>query len=357
MDSISKKRSDIILKQNPIWKGLIYLAFPVFLANVLKTLHNIVDTLFIGLIPNQTVATQMQAAIGLTWPIFFIFLSFGMGLSVASNGLIGQFVGKKDNENATKYATNTVYLSIILGFIFNAFVFFFGPLILKLIGVESDVLEYATIYIRIRSFEMPAVFLVFAFQAIRRATGDTLTPVIINSIAIAINIVLTAVLILGFNMGITGAAIATLVGQLVMVPIVLYFLINAKNGIRVRFNTKYINLPIVKKITLIAFPASSGQSIQAIGFVILNGMIYSFGDYVTAAFFIGNRITSLVMFPVSSITSIIAIYVAQNIGAGNIARAKSSVKEGLVMSVIIMAVGISILLPFRYTIVGWFSHG
>jgi len=356
MDSISKKRSNIILKQNPIWKGLIYLAFPVFLANVLKTLHNIVDTLFIGLIPDQTIATQMQAAIGLTWPIFFIFLSFGMGLSVASNGLIGQFVGKKDNENSIKYATNTVYLSIVLGFIFNAFVFFFGPLILKLIGVESDVLEYATIYIRIRSFEMPAVFLVFAFQAIRRATGDTLTPVIINSIAIAINIVLTAVLILGFNMGITGAAIATLAGQLVMIPIVLYFLVNAKNGIKIKFETKYINFPIIKKRTLIAFPASSGQSIQAIGFVILNGMIYSFGDYVTAAFFIGNRITSLVMFPVSSITSIIAIYVAQNIGAGNIARAKRSVKEGMVMSIIIMAIGISILLPFRYTIVGWFSH-
>ena len=124
------------------------------MANVLKTLHNIVDTLFIGLIPDQTIATQMQAAIGLTWPIFFIFLSFGMGLSVASNGLIGQFVGKKDNENSIKYATNTVYLSIVLGFIFNAFVFFFGPLILKLIGVESDVLEYATIYIRIRSFEI-----------------------------------------------------------------------------------------------------------------------------------------------------------------------------------------------------------
>lgn len=65
------------------------------MANVLKTLHNIVDTLFIGLIPDQTIATQMQAAIGLTWPIFFIFLSFGMGLSVASNGLIGQFVGKR----------------------------------------------------------------------------------------------------------------------------------------------------------------------------------------------------------------------------------------------------------------------
>lgn len=120
-------------------------------------------------------------------------------------------------------------------------------MILKLIGVESDVLEYATIYIRIRSFEMPAVFLVFAFQAIRRATGDTLTPVIINSIAIAINIVLTAVLILGFNMGITGAAIATLVGQLVMIPIVLYFLINAKTVLKLNLKLNILIFLLLRK--------------------------------------------------------------------------------------------------------------
>ncbi len=356
MDSSVVKKTNLILHSNPIWKGLAALALPVFLANILKTLHDIVDTIFIGMIPDQTIATGMQAAIGLTWPIFFIFLSFGMGLSVASNGLIGQFVGKEDFENAKKYATNSAYLSIILGFVFTALVFFFAPLILQLMGVEEEVLEYATIYLRIRSFELPAVFLTFAFQAIRRATGDTTTPVVINSIAILINIVLTAILILGFNMGITGAAIATLTGNLLMIPMVLYYMIGAKNGITIKFKTKYINMPILKKIFGIALPASAGQSIQAVGFVFLNSMIYSFGTEVAAAFFIGNRINSLVMFPVSAITSIIAIYVAQNIGAGNIPRAKQSVKEGIIMGVLIMALGIAILLPFRHMIVGWFSH-
>jgi len=356
MDSIAKKRSDIILHKNPIWKGLAYLAFPVFLANILKTLNNIVDLMFIGRMPNSDIATQMQAAINLTWPIFFIFLSFGMGLSVASNGLIGQFVGKGDKENAKKYATNTAYMSIILGVVFTVLVFFFAPLILKLMGVDGTVLRYATTYLRIRSFELPAVFLLFAFQAIRRATGDTLTPVVISSIAIVLNIILTAILILHFKMGITGAAIGTLVGQIITVPMVLYFLIKAKNGILVKFNVTFINFNVIRKIVKIALPASSGQSIQAVGFVILNGMIYSFGDSVTAAFGIGNRITSLVMFPVSAITSIIAIYVAQNIGAANIKRAKQSVRTGMFMGIVIMAVGISILLPFRHFIVAWFSN-
>ena len=356
MDSQVERKSKLILYHNPIWKGLAILAFPVFLANILKTLHNIVDTMFIGMITNETVATEMQAAIGMTWPIFFIFLSFGMGLSVASNGLIGQFVGKGDYKNAKRYSTNSAYLSIILGFVFTAVIFIFAPTILKWTGVEGNVLEYATIYLRIRSFEMPAMFLTFAFQAIRQSTGDTTTPVIINSIAIVINIILTAILILVFQLGITGAAIATLTGQLIMIPIVIYFLIKANNGITIKFNMKYVNYPILQKIVKIALPASSGQSIQAVGFVFLNAMIYSFGTEIVAAFFIGNRINSLVMFPVSAVTSIIAIYVAQNIGAGNIARAKDSVKQGVIVGVLMMVIGISILLPFRHTIVSWFSH-
>lgn len=356
LDSKVLQKSKLILQENPIWKGLIILAFPVFLANILKTLHDIVDTMFIGMMPDQTVATQMQAAIGLTWPIFFIFISIGLGLSVASNGLIGQFIGKEDYESAKKFATNSAYLSIILGVLFTLVVFLFAKLILRLMGVDGDVLDYATTYLRIRSFELPVVFLMFAFQAIRRATGDTTTPVVINSIAIAINIALTALLILVYQLGITGAAIATLIGQWVMLPIMVYYFIHARSGIQVTFKMKYLNYSIIDKVVRVALPASAGQSLQAVGFVILNSLIYSYGENIAAAFFIGNRITSLVMFPVSSITSIIAIYVAQNIGAGNIPRAKRSVREGISISVIMMTVGIAILLPFSRFIVGWFSH-
>lgn len=356
MDSKVIQKSKLILHESPIWKGLAVLAFPVFLSNILKTLHNIVDGIFIGQIPDETIATSMQSAIALTWPIFFIFISFGMGLSVAANALVGQYIGNKDFDNAKKFATNSAYLSILLGFVFTTLVYLTAPAILKVMGAEGSDLEYAIQYLRIRSFELPVVFLSFSFQAIRRATGDTITPVIINSVAIVLNIILTAILILEFDMGIRGAAIATLIAQYTMLPMLLYYLIRAKNGITIKFKMKYISWPSLKDILNIGLPASSGQSIQAIGFVILNSMIYSYGNNIMTAFYIGNRINSLVMFPVSSITSIVAIYVAQNIGAGNIKRAKQSVKQGMLMSVIIMAIGIAILLPFRHIFVGLFSH-
>jgi putative MATE family efflux protein len=354
------QKSHLILYKNPIWKGLLYLSFPVFLVNVLKTLHDIVDGIFLGMVDGVTdagtsLATSMQSAVALTWPIFFIFISFGMGLSVAGNALIGQYVGKGDYETAKKYSNNTVFISLFLGVLFTVIAYVLAPYILRLMGAEGSDLTFAITYLRIRSFELPILFLIFAFEAVRRATGDTLTPVIINAIGILLNIVLTPLLVLTFNMGVTGAALSTVLAHVAILPVVVFFLLKSRKSLTVNFNIKHLNKIIVKDIFNIGIPASAGQSIQAVGFVILNSLIYAYGTSVSAAFYIGNRISSLVMFPVSAVASIVAIYIAQNVGAENIPRAKRSVREGIIMSVIMMVVGITILLPFSEAIVNLFS--
>jgi len=355
------KKSQLILYKNPIWKGLLYLSFPVFLVNILKTLHDIVDGIFLGLVDGVTetgtaLATSMQSAVALTWPIFFVFTSFGMGLSVAGNALIGQYVGKGDYETAKKYSNNTVFISIFLGLVFTIIAYVLAPYILALMGAKGTDLEFAITYLRIRSFELPILFLIFSFEAVRRATGDTVTPVVINAIGIVLNIILTPILVLSLNMGVSGAALSTVLSYVIILPIVVYFLLKSKKSLTVNFNVKHLNKTIIKDIFDIGIPASTGQSIQAVGFVILNSLIYAYGTDVSAAFYIGNRISSLVMFPVSAVSSIVAIYIAQNIGAENIVRAKRTVKEGMIVSVLMMIIGVSILLPFSESIVHLFSQ-
>ena len=361
MSTILDKKTEIILYRDPIWKGLIYLSFPVFLVNILKTLHDIVDGIFLGMVEGTTdagtsLATSMQSAVALTWPIFFIFISFGMGLSVAGNALIGQYVGKGDYETAKKYSNNTVFIALFLGVVFTIVAFSLAPYILKLMGAEGSDLTFAITYLRIRSFELPILFLIFAFEAVRRATGDTVTPVIVNAIGIVLNIILTPLLVLTFNLGVTGAALSTVLAHVTILPAVIFFLLKSKKSLTVNFNIKQLNKTIAKDIFDIGIPASAGQSIQAVGFVILNSLIYAYGTNVSAAFFIGNRISSLVMFPVSAVSSIVAIYIAQNVGAENVPRAKKSVRQGIIMSVLMMVIGISILLPLSEFIVNLFSN-
>jgi putative MATE family efflux protein len=350
------RKTKIILYEKPIWKGLLYLSFPVFLVNILKTVHDVIDGIFLGQFPGDEIATSMQSAVSLTWPIFFVFISFGMGLSIAGNALIGQYVGKGDYELAKKYSNNTVFIALVLGLLFTVLAYVFAPAILTMMGAKGTDKDFAITYLRIRSFEMPILFLTFAFEAVRRSTGDTITPVIISAFGIIVNIILTPILVLYLRLGITGAALSTLFAHLTILPPTIYYLMKSRNGINVKLNLNTLNKTVVKDIFKIGIPASAGQSIQAVGFVILNALIYAYGTSVSAAFFIGNRINSLVMFPVSAVASIVAIYIAQNIGAQNVARAKESVKQGIILSVVMMIIGVSILLPFRYFIVQLFSN-
>ena len=361
MNAKADVKTQIILYRNPIWKGLLYLSFPVFLVNILKTLHDIVDGIFLGMVEGTTeagtsLATSMQSAVALTWPIFFIFISFGMGLSVAGNALIGQYVGKGDYETAKRYSNNTVFVALFLGVIFAVTAYFTAPYILSLMGATGSDLEFAIQYLQIRSIELPILFLIFSFEAVRRATGDTVTPVIINAIGIILNIILTPILVLILNMGVVGAALSTVIAHVAILPAVIFFLLRSKKSLTINFNIKQLNKTIIKDIFDIGIPASTGQSIQAVGFVILNSLIYAYGTDVSAAFFIGNRISSLVMFPVSAVSAIVAIYIAQNVGAENVPRAKKSVREGMILSVLMMAFGIAILLPFSGPIVHLFSQ-
>jgi len=353
-----EKKTQRILYENPIWKGLIALAVPVFLVNILKTLHDVVDGIFLGQVPDVdgfSVSTSMQSAVALTWPVYFIFISLGMGLSVAGSALIGQYVGRKDMDNARKYAFNTIVLSLVLGAIFNLIVFLGAPLILKWMGATDPDYSYAVTYLRIRSFELPILFLSFAFQAVRQATGDTVTPVLISAFSIIVNIILTPVLILVYNLGIVGAGVSTLVSHWLMLPFIIILLIKAKTGIKMKFKRKYVQPIVIRDIMRIALPASSGQAIQALGFVILNSLIYSFGTATSAAFYIGNRINSLIMFPVLSISAIVSIYVAQNIGAGNIPRAKKAFRTGMFLGIAFMTIGALLIIPFRFFLVGLFN--
>lgn len=360
MELVQDKKTKKILYDRPLWKGIVILSFPVFLVNILKTLHDLVDGVFLGQVPGLIdgikISTLMQSAIGLVWPVYFIFLSFGMGLSVAGNALIGQYVGNKDMDNAKRHASNLLILSFGLGVIFTVLVYFSIPYILKLMGSSGMEYEYAISYLRIRSFELPFLFLSFGFQAVRQSTGDTLTPVLVNAFAIVVNIILTAVFVLVFEWGIIGAAFATLIGNFMMMPFIIYLLIDSKTGLKVDIKHLSFEKQVSKDLFRIAMPASSGQAIQALGFIILNVFIRSFGEAVMAGFYYGNRINSLIMFPVLSVSSIVAIYIAQNIGALNPDRAKEAFRVGMRLAVGLMTLGALIIIPFRYYLVGIFSN-
>ncbi|PAT02287.1 hypothetical protein CI105_02790 [Candidatus Izimaplasma bacterium ZiA1] len=338
-------RRHLILYDKNIYKGLLLLSLPLMLNNLIKTLHDIVDMYFVGQIDGF--AEQSINAIQLTFPVMFTFISLGIGLSVAGTALISQYVGASKFETARKYATQLLVFSFLLGLILNVLAFLSADSIMTLMGIKDYEFIESVKYIRIRSFELPVVFMFFAFSAIRQSTGDTITPLVFGLITIFLNIILSWLFIEYFSLGVSGAAYATLVANVSILPLGVRYLLFAKNGVRISLRYLKPDLLVFRNITIIAVPAAFGQAITAIGFGVMNSIIYGFGTMTVAAFGIGNRLSSMILHPVMAIGGVISSYIGQNIGNENIPRAKETFRKGMRLSVFLMMIGALSVLPFR----------
>ena len=330
-------RRYLILKDPNIYKGLIILALPLMFNNFIKTIHDLVDMYFVSKIANHS--AEAVSSISITFPVMFTFLSLGMGLAMAGTALISQLVGSAQIDDAKKYATNLFILSVIIGLSLNIISYFGAPYIMGLMGAEGYLLEKSIAYLQIRSFELTFLFIFFAFTSIRQSDGDTVTPVVFGVITMVINIILSPILISYLNLGVEGAAYATLIANVAIMPFILYQLFYSnKNGLRISLKKIKLNKYISKAILKTALPASSGQALTAIGFMIMTKIIISYGTNTVAAFSVGNRLSSLVLYPVMAIGGVIVAYIGQNIGNLNIDRAKETFKKAMILSVGIMVV-------------------
>jgi len=349
-------RRYLILKDKNIYKGLLILALPLMLNNLIRTIHDLVDMYFVKDIAGFE--TEAVNSIAVTFPVLFTFISLGMGLGIAGTALISQFVGSNQREDARRYATNLFIIAIVVGIVLNIVAYFGSPIVMDLMGNEGFTLEKSSNYLQIRAFELTLMFIFFAFTAIKQADGDTVTPVVYGVSMIVINIILTPLLILeniellgfsfsGFGLGVEGAAYATLLAQIIIAPLVLYQLFFSKSGLTVSLKIFGFSGKISKHLIKVALPASLGQAITAIGFIIMTTIIISYGTDTLAAFSIGNRISSLILHPVMAIGGVVAAYIGQNIGNLNIKRAKETFKKSMILSVGIMTVLSFIVLFLR----------
>lgn len=324
-------RRYLILKDPNIYKGLIVLALPLMFNNFIKTIHDLVDMYFVSKIVDHS--ADAVSSISITFPVMFTFLSLGMGLAIAGTGLISQLVGSNQIEDARRYSTNLFVISIVIGIVLNVVSFFGAPIIMGMMGAEGYLLENSVSYLQIRSFELTFLFIFFAFTSIRQSDGDTLTPVILGVITMILNIIISPILISILNLGVQGAAYATLIANIAIMPFVLYQLFYSKNGLTISLKKFKITKYISKSILRTALPASSGQALTAIGFILMTSIIISYGPETVAAFSVGNRLSSLVLHPVMAIGGVLVAYIGQNIGNLNVSRAKESFHKAMILSV------------------------
>ena len=241
---------DEILNGNII-RGLIKLSLPLMLLNLINTLYGIVDTFFVGKIGELEVG-----AVSLVTPITNCGVAFATGLSVAAIAMISRALGKNDIEKANQITTHLVILSVVLGVLITSLSLLFNKALLNWLNTPKDIYKDTLSYFVIVSFDYTCLFLLTMFQAIRQSCGDSSSGVKLNIVASILNGCLDPLFIFVFKMGIFGAGLATVLSKVIVVPFALSSLITNRNSIYLSFKENKFSYRIMRRIILIAVPAS-----------------------------------------------------------------------------------------------------
>ena len=340
-----------ILRGN-LKKTILTLALPIMLGNAIQTIYQVVDLFWVSRLADGDNAV---AAINFVWPIIFVTIAFGIGINIAGTSIISQFTGLNREREARQVAGQLLSFSFVFSLTLGLLGFFWGRNLLMLTGAEGAMLELSWQFLKIIFAGMPTMFVFFAFQSIKQGQGDTLTPMILAGSSVVLNIILDPIFMFTLNMGISGAAWATVVSRALASFAGLYLIFATDNGLRVLPADLPFRLKILKKIVRVGLPAALGNSVEGLGFMVLNIFVLSFGSLTVAAFGIGNKINSLVLMPAMGIGMALAAIVGQNLGADQIDRATRAVIEAIKMAVLILAVGGGTLFFLAPLVVGIFT--
>ncbi|MDD2495451.1 MAG: MATE family efflux transporter, partial [Tissierellia bacterium] len=345
-----ENKQDIILNGS-IYKAIFYLAAPITFNNFIQTLYNLVDSFFIG-----KIGSVEFAATTFVWPINFLYIAIGMGISVAATAIISQLLGANEKHEANTYASQLIMLSLVSSIILMLIGLLVSELIIKAMGADDKLLYFGTLYLRLTLLDLPFSFYFFVFNAIMNSQGNSIVPTILSAISAVINCILDPILMFNFNMGVGGAAIATVISKVLLAIAGGIYLYKGKTIIKPCFKNFRFNKEIIIKSLKIAIPSSIGQAGSSIGFIVLNAFIVSYGTATMAAYGMVNRITALISQPAMGISSAIVSICGQNLGAKNYKRAIDSFKKSVILSSTIGTIGCIFLIWQRVNIINFFMQ-
>lgn len=312
----------------PILGVLVRLAGPIVATNVFQSLYQLIDTFWVGRLGADAVA-----AVSLSFPILFLMISAGGGLSIAGAILVAQTFGARDQKAVDHAAGQTLavvgVVSAVLSF---AGYVLSGPLV-GFFAPEATVERMAVDYLRVSFLGLVAVFVYFVFQALLRGVGDVKTPMIVVAGTVVLNFFLDPLFILGWGplpaFGVAGAAWATIGSQGLAGLVGLLVLFSGRYGIRLHPRDLIPERVMVGKILKLGIPSSVQQSTRALGIAVMMLLVASFGTTVIAAYGIGSRILSFVIIPAMGLSMATSTVVGQNVGARQDDRAGAAAQIGM----------------------------
>lgn len=339
----------------PIPKLLISMSLPMIISMLVQALYNVVDSIFVAQISENALT-----AVSLAFPVQNLMIAFAAGTGVGINALLSKSLGERNFDKANKIAQNGILLAIFSCLLFMIFGIFGSRLFFSIQTNNEEIIQYGVEYMSVITIASIGVFMQITFERLLQSTGKTFFNMITQGLGAIINIILDPILIFGWfglpKMGVLGAAVATVIGQIVAA--ILGFIFNQKYNkeIHVTFKGFKPCMETIGDIYKIGVPSIIMQSIGSVTTFGMNNILIACSSETAATVFgVYFKLQSFIFMPVFGLTNGMIPIVSYNYGARNKTRIYQTIKLSVIIAVGIMVVGLGIFQFFPKTLLNFFK--
>ncbi|GAB6614941.1 MATE family efflux transporter [Bacillus mobilis] len=344
-------------ESKPIWKSMSMFLVPLLLSNVLQSIGQLFGMVVVG----RWLGVNDLAAISAFFPLFFLLVSFVIGIGSGSSILIGQAFGAKNEDRLKAIVGTTLTFTFIIGVVLAIVGSIFAMDIMRLMGTPENIIEISVHYARILFISMPVLFLYFAYTTFMRGTGDSKTPFYFLIVSTALNMILLPILIFGWlgapKLDVYGAAYASVISTVITFIVMLVYLKKKNHPLQLDSTVrKYLRMDgeLLKLLLRLGIPASINMILVSLSEIAVIAFVNRYGSDATAAYGVVNQVASYVQMPAVSLGITVSIFAAQSIGANQFDRLQKVVKAGIIMNYVIGGVLISLIYLFSRDILSLF---
>ena len=316
-------------------KNIIRFCLPLMVGNLFQQFYNMADTIIVG----QFVGKNALSAVGSVGPLNFMIIGTVIGLCTGFAIPIAQRFGAQDIQNLKKYVANIIYTSIVVGVIFTCVAVLFARPLLEVLNIPIELRDEAYSYIVVIFAGIGATMLYNLLASIVRALGDSKTPLYFLLFSSFLNIGLDLLLIIVFQMGVRGAAVATVVSQFVSGVLCFIYVKRSFPILHLTKETRALDFTFIKNLLKNGLPMALQFSITAIGSVMLQSCVNGLGADCIAAVTIGGKTQLMIVLPAETIGITMATYCGQNLGAKKFDRIEKGVHRGVALAFGYAAIG------------------
>lgn len=273
----------------PIWKAVAKNAIPAMAAMVMVLVYNLADTFFIG----QTNNDILVAAVSLATPVFLMFMAVGTIFGIGGTSVISRAMGQGKTDYAKQVCSFCMWSCVVVGVILSALFLIFMDSLLTLVGASADTWEPAKTYLTIVSLCGPFVLISNCYNNVIRAEGESTKAMMGQVIGNLTNVVLDPIMILAFNWGIAGAAIATVVGNVVGAGYYVLYFLRGRSALSIHPKDFQMKNGVCTGVLAIGIPAALSSMLMNLSQIVVNSMMAGYGDMAVAAIGVAMKVTMI----------------------------------------------------------------